>query len=188
MNGATHTAAGALAGISLCLSIGLSFKFNNATVFTLATVFLSSTGSLVPDIDISGSSMGRKHPHISRLFTHRGMTHTLVFPLIIGVLCYFASISFGSEAATLLVNILFPFLFGWVVHILTDMCNRKGVPILWPWKRKRIHIATFKTGTWNEGAFLLLMGLAVFLQVLFKLGVFPEFDLRRWLYVLFNAW
>lgn len=102
------------------------------------------------------------------------MTHTLIFPLLVGMACYFASIAFGSEAATLLVNILFPFMFGWVIHILADMCNKKGVPILWPFLRKRIHIATFKTGTWNEGVFLFLVGFAVFLQILLKLNVFSR--------------
>lgn len=175
MNGATHTTTGMLAGISFCLAAGMSFKMNNATVFPLATIFLSATGSLAPDVDIPQSAMGKKHPHLARMFTHRGMTHTLVFPLAIGVICYFASVAFGSEAATLVVNILFPFMFGWIVHILADLCNRKGVPLLWPLYRKRIHIATFKTGTWNEGAFIFLVGLAVFVQAIAKLNILPRF-------------
>jgi inner membrane protein len=174
MNGATHTATGALAGISLCMLVGPSFQVFNATIYTVATVFLSTTGSLIPDIDIPRSKMGQKFPGISRMFKHRGMTHTLLFPVILGVMYYFVSAALDPIAASFLANILFPFMFGWVVHILADMCNKKGVPVLWPLVPKRIHIASCKTGTWNEGAFLFLVGLAVFIQFLFKSGIMQK--------------
>lgn len=115
----------------------------------LATVM---AGSYMPDIDIQQSSMGQKYKFISRFLTHRGITHTLLIPTILLIAMYYTN----QMCIPVLPSLILGFNVGWLTHIVADLFNRKGVPILWPLYGKKIHIATFKTGTWHEYMFMAL--------------------------------
>lgn len=93
-------------------------------------------GSLLPDIDHPGSKLGRRVPiisHIMYLFGHRGITHSLLFVLILALLGEFVSPVFYGLA------------IGSAVHIAGDMLTPSGVPFFWPHKR-RYSLLGFRTG------------------------------------------
>ena len=87
---------------------------------------------------------------ISHLFRHRGLTHTLLFPVLLTLLM----MGLKAQGMAVVPELLLGFNVGWVTHIITDAFNHKGVPILWPIVRKKLHVASVHIGTWQESAFL----------------------------------
>lgn len=156
MTGKTHVACGVLSAVAFTAVTGLYFKVGNAYSSGIACALLSATGSLLPDIDMPHSRMGRKHPIISSWFKHRGMTHTFIFPALLFLICVISSMVKNTILATILFNIVFPCMFGWIIHIWADLFNEKGCPIFFPFTYKHIHIASFLTRSWQEYIFLAL--------------------------------
>lgn len=216
MTGKTHVACGTVTMLAMCAGApeGLTLGSYTYTLWLgLATV---AAGSLLPDIDIQQSSLGSKHKLISKHLTHRGITHTLLVPillcfimafttsftlpkgvpvstvvcagiallvvalaltcggarnvksavkrlskiqgfakalLVVAVLLILAPVVL-SRQILVLPDLLLGLLVGWVVHIIADAFNKKGVPILWPLTSKKFHIATVLTGSWQEAVFL----------------------------------
>lgn len=70
-------------------------------------------GSLLPDIDKSTSMIGRRIPILPRLLKHRGVTHSLLLALAM------LPLNKGLTA-------------GCLIHLVLDMMNPEGVPLLWP--------------------------------------------------------
>lgn len=89
-------------------------------------------GSLLPDIDHPRSYLGSMFPFlsvpISKLFGHRGFTHSLMATSILGIATAYWWVS----------NPLFfgGLLLGYLSHLLADMTTPSGVPLLYP-KKKR---------------------------------------------------
>ncbi|PTQ51909.1 MAG: Membrane-bound metal-dependent hydrolase YdjM, induced during SOS response [Hydrogenibacillus schlegelii] len=125
ITGFTHLATGALAGMILYRT-GADVSIAAATVI----------GSLLPDIDHPGSKLGRRVPvisHIMYLFGHRGVTHSLLFVLILAAAGHFAwTPAYGLA-------------LGAAVHIAADMFTPSGVPLFWPLGR-RYSLFGFRTG------------------------------------------
>jgi inner membrane protein len=111
-----------------------------------------AAGSYMPDIDLHRSRMGSRHRIISKLLTHRGITHTLLVPVIL----FFLMLQTAALDVPILPDLILGFNVGWVMHILADLCNNKGVPLLWPLSKKHLHIASFLTGSWQETVFIVL--------------------------------
>lgn len=59
-----------------------------------------------------------------------------------------------------LPSLIFGMGFGWLFHIIEDMFNKKGCPILWPLTNKKLHLPLgpflVKTRTWQEAIFLII--------------------------------
>lgn len=136
MTGHTHAVCGTAALLVLTASHPMGMDLAGYTISPAIGIATVVFGSLLPDIDLQQSSMGHRHKFISSLFTHRGMTHTLVFP---GILVLFMMFLLGLGIPTL-PSLVFGLLYGWLAHIEADLFNGKGVPLLWPIYRKRIHI------------------------------------------------
>lgn len=70
----------------------------------------------------------------------------------------FAALSYSGEEV--LPSLLFGMGFGWLFHIVEDMFNKKGCPILWPLTNKKLHLPLgpflVKTRTWQEAVFLII--------------------------------
>ena len=70
----------------------------------------------------------------------------------------FAALSYAGEEV--LPSLLFGMGFGWLFHIVEDMFNKKGCPILWPLINKKLHLPLgpflVKTRTWQEAIFLIV--------------------------------
>ena len=107
-------------------------------------------GSYAPDVDLKNSTLGQKLRMISHLFRHRGLTHTLLFPVLLTLLM----MGLKAQGMAVVPELLLGFNVGWVTHIIADAFNHKGVPILWPIVRKKLHVASVRIWTWQESAFL----------------------------------
>lgn len=107
-------------------------------------------GALLPDADMKTTTAGRKLGLIgtitSKLFTHRGLTHTLFFPTLLYV--WMTTITIP-----VVPSLLFGLIVGWLSHIIADIFNGKGVPLLWPIIRRRIHLMDIPLGAFPEGVF-----------------------------------
>lgn len=136
MNGPVHTVIGLSTGV-----IGATFLYNSLPVLQesalgpTAYVIAITYGSVFPDLDLNGRPL-----HF--LGGHRGLTHTLVGPaLCIGLMQLAKNSEFG-ELAGIFRAAMFGFVIGWLLHILADTFQRKGVPLFWPLSRARVHIAS----------------------------------------------
>ena len=148
MTGKTHAICGTvtMAAITVvCLTGDYDFV-------PIVGLLAAPTGSYMPDIDIHRSKMGSKFKFISRFLTHRGITHTLLVPFLL----YLLQVWVTGKGIPVLPSLLFGFNVGWIVHIIADMFNKKGVPILWPLTKKHYHVASFLTSSWHEYVFIAL--------------------------------
>jgi len=150
--GRTHLGVGLIAGYGLCMALGLP----NAEATPIMAG--AAVGSLLPDIDHPESSFGRKVRIISipinHILGHRGLTHSLVFVAI----TYVCALYFGSSVALAAA-------LGVFTHLLLDMLNPSGVPLLYPVKG-RLHILEIKTGSQREKLmFWLLLIIVIALMV-----------------------
>lgn len=144
MTGKTHLVAGI--ATSLLLNV------------TAPETALIAFGSILPDIDHSGSRLGHMVKPISSLLKHRGFTHSFLFCLICSIINPFIGI-------------------GVLTHIILDFLNPKGEQLFWPFG-KNIKLPLFsrfmKTGKKLEYFFLTLMIIACIVMVL--LSLMPEKD------------
>ena len=115
MQGKTHLAAGMAVSLFICPD--------------LPTITICCFGSLLPDIDHSGSWLGKSFPVFGKMFKHRGFTHSLLFSF----LCFLA-----SEYLAVGISI----------HIFLDMMTNGGVQFLFPYRKNlRFPFARFaRTG------------------------------------------
>lgn len=155
MNGSTHVLLGTATLLALTVKFSGGMSIIGIPIEMPALGLLTvSVGSYMPDIDLATSKMGSKHKFISKVLTHRGpLTHSLLVPAIL------AELMFLSSAIPLLSSVIFGFFLGWVCHLLADLCNGKGIPLLWPIYRKRIHIMDIPlTGILNKLYVLVWLG------------------------------
>ena len=153
MTGKTHMICGTITMAAITAVAFSGFQLGSEYVYYPAIGLLTvAAGSYMPDIDIERSKMGAKHPFISKMLTHRGITHTLLFPALLIV----AMLFIAQQGIMVLPELIMGFTVGWVVHIIADLCNKKGVPLFWPIIQEKVHIAKFKTGTWHESVFIVL--------------------------------
>lgn len=132
MDGRTHTFAGYTAGLLLVQAqINGLFELPapEGLLPALGMVGLSMAGSLAPDIDLPCSKAGRKNKPVSAavnaLFGHRGITHA---PFIWATLYAALRMFLGIEW----LPYILAFVIGGATHILLDLFNKAGVPLLWP--------------------------------------------------------
>lgn len=147
MNGNCHFLYGGAVGSVVALNLsGISTVLpavvdspENATLFVLGGLI----GSIFPDIDNSGSYMGKLSAPVSTVlcaiggkmgksgYNHRGILHDPIVYLLGLVLCY------------LYFTPMIGFFIGCLSHLFLDMFNPKGVPI-GPFRR--VSIGNFKSG------------------------------------------
>jgi inner membrane protein len=128
--------------------------------------------ALAPDLDSAGSTAARSLGLASRsvawavqhVLHHRGPLHSALAVLVAGVLFALLGAQLGLSGLGPLVA------FGWASHVLADAVTDRGVPLLWPLRRRRVRLPYGlgpATGGPGEvllvGAFLLLCGWWVFL-------------------------
>lgn len=155
----THVLGGVTAGL-------ITQKFLSGQ-FTLAEgaepiLFVSSLlagsfiGSVLPDIDHPNSFIGRKLKIssfiINKLFGHRGITHTLIFsiviPLIIAVIAFYG---LDGLAQSMMMYFSIGLFVGILSHLILDAMTKSGVPLLYPFTDKTFRIGgLIKTGGKTE--------------------------------------
>lgn len=143
MVGFTHIAFGALIGAN----------FGNKEIL------LASFGSILPDIDTNFSTVNRVlKTGKQNQFSHRGIMHSLSIPSLIFLVYWLIFQNMG----------IIPFIAGYLSHILLDMFNPKGVPLLSPFTRKRFKMPiSIETGSLYDKAlgFIFIALFIVFLII-----------------------
>lgn len=152
MTGKTHALCGTVTMAALTAVQLHGFDLMGHTYLPAIGLLSVAAGSYAPDVDIQRSRLGHKYKFLSKHLTHRGITHTLLCPALL----FLCMAGVASAGIPFLPDLIFGFLLGWVVHIVADLFNKKGVPVFWPLIRKKVHIATVLTSSWQEGVFAVL--------------------------------
>lgn len=149
MRGTSHAIIGiTLAGVIINIT-GQSFGIAGAAAAGL--------GSLLPDIDEDTSTINKYMPlHYKKLIYAvlggyliyqmiKTRDYTLLIPAVLSLLIYFSKhrgFTHSLLAAVILslsyrsnLTYLYPFITGYVLHLICDMMNEKGIKLLYPMKK-----------------------------------------------------
>jgi len=133
-------------------------------------------GSVFPDIDEPESWIGRRTRIISNImkmiFGHRGMTHTLLFSVLVFIGLSFFVYTLGWKQN--FTYIFLGFSIGWILHSFGDAHTKSGVKFLKPFSNKTFwvlpKILRFKTSSWKESVFLFLYNVLLALSIYFAIA------------------
>lgn len=153
MLGKTHFIMGLTGGMVISLASPMTLE--NKMVFETCCM----VGSLIPDIDLPVSTMGRLCKPLSTLFNkvagHRGkdkyqnyvggplqgIFHSpFLWIVLSGIIMHF------TKSAPIALG----FLVGCIMHLLQDFMTISGIPLLYPFKRKNYHLLKMKSGSFLE--------------------------------------
>ncbi len=115
-------------------------------------------GAVLPDIDETRSWLGRRAKPLSFiikfLFGHRGITHS-------GIVFFLAVYGFLQMDQPFFAGIC----FGIAAHITADLFSYGGVPLFYPFRKKRTSLPLYKTGSIIET--MLFLGALAYLLIIF---------------------
>lgn len=158
MRGTTHVAGGLALGYLAFNNIEmLNVNLNDNKTLLLATTGLI-LGALIPDIDHHNSIISNKVKPIgyvvSKIFKHRGFTHSILGSIVITFLFNwilgFAGIS--NWINSVLSRAIY---LGIASHILLDMLTPSGVSLLYPYNKK-YSLAKITIGDIGESILVIL--------------------------------
>lgn len=152
----THTPGGilAVAGYFLLLP-------PKSPLELMGGLALGAVGGLLPDIDTATSKISQKLGLVSfvvgKVTRHRGITHTVFLWLLL----------WGGMSVALPEFVTFWVcgLIGCLSHIFLDALTPSGVPILWPFHKKKIHFMKIHTGGRIESLLSAVIWIAVVYSV-----------------------
>lgn len=178
MQGKVHVAIGVATVGCLFLKYPSGFDFMGFTVYPGIAMLSAAAGSYAPDIDLGRSHSGMKHKVASKVISkvgggHRGITHTLLVPVIVAAIMYFTGTQLISYPyMSILINsLLLGFEVGYVMHIAADMFNGKGVPLLWPLSKSKISLMDLPSKGFVPWVFTFII-VAGMVMLTFGIGVF----------------
>lgn len=165
MQGKVHVAMGVLAVGVLITKYPTGFSVAGVNILPELALITVAAGSYAPDIDMGTTHAGRKHATASKVVSkvgggHRGITHTLLVPAIVAaftVFCFNYLAAYAS-LSTFVCSLLGGFLIGWLMHIYADLFNGKGVPLLWPLVKSKIHILDLPSSGFVPWVFVVAHG------------------------------
>ena len=128
------------------------FSFSNNILFLMVFLLFS----LLPDMDHYSSKINKKMQPlgfiINLIFGHRGIFHTIYFPLALSVFLVTINLKFYALAVFL----------GYISHLALDALTIKGIRPLYPLIKKRIH-GFIKVDSFLENLlFLILIVLVIY--------------------------
>lgn len=134
MIGKTHLAGGMATAAGVCLLT--KPNLDAGMIWVAGCAF----GSLLPDIDHKGSTLGQKIKPVSAVVGavagHRNFFHWFLPYLVLAVILHFAA----PQAD----NIIFAVFLGVISHLFLDALNPSGIPVL---PGHRIHLLRIHTGS-----------------------------------------
>ncbi|MBZ0159129.1 metal-dependent hydrolase [Candidatus Methylomirabilis sp.] len=126
-------------------------------------------GSLLPDIDIPTSGIGRPFfpiaRRINRLVGHRTLTHSLL-GLLLFALLILPLYLLGYRGISLAL------LLGYASHILLDQVNVMGVDLFWPGRLRAVLFLNerYRIAVAGKGEYILLCAMIVVLLLLYPVA------------------
>jgi inner membrane protein len=147
----SHALIGGATGVAMAHATGASM---------LAGGIVAGMAALLPDLDHPHSAVGRLLPRWWHRLTpgHRGPTHSLVWCLGLAAVAYLANSAVDGEPAALLLAMAT--LAGSLSHVLADGLTVAGVPLWWPFRRRRsvfLGALAFRTRSWPEALVVLVV-------------------------------
>jgi inner membrane protein len=145
----SHFLVGGAAGVAVAHTIGDSI---------LAGGIVGGLAGLLPDVDHPHSAVGRLLPRWWHRLTpgHRGPTHSLVWCLALALAAHLAGAALSGEPTGPLLALAV--LAGSLSHVLADGLTVAGVPLWWPFRRRRavfLGAMAFRTRSWAEALVVL---------------------------------
>lgn len=171
MTGKTHLMAGVEASLIYLTAVAQrDFGAPELTVIQqVISVPLCLAGSLAPDIDLKTSTVGKETKVLSFLinsiFGHRTFSHS---PLLLAMIYLLVNAHIPN-----FMWMAIPFIVGAASHLVLDMLNRSGIPLLWP-IQTRFWALGIKTESAGERMFFIgllcvtCITMVHFLTVIFK--------------------
>lgn len=118
-----------------------------------AAIFASgcAIGSILPDIDSPKAMISKACQPISILvnhyFGHRGFTHS---PFVVAILIAITQLYVENSLADFLYITMCGLVAGYSMHLLQDSFTRDGIPIFYPFSKKKFSFCRAKSGSfWN---------------------------------------
>ena len=147
VKGHTHVVAGAAAALPLALGAH--------GIWEPALLAAGAFGGLLPDIDHSGSTLGRWIPwpartrqrgtyiehgrawFLGRTIWHRGPTHSVIGGVVVAVLVALVlHVAKAPIPTGQLIPLCLALAAGYWSHLLIDAVNVSAMPLLWPFSRR----------------------------------------------------
>ena len=177
MTAGTHQRGGLLCGL-VTHHLFIAPYYEEANLYSKTPLYKKITGirektttvgSLLPDIDMTGSQMGKLFPFISKFiaknFKHRTLTHSFLSIAFFFVLIACAPLlDVGNEFYIIITCGL---MLGHISHIVLDLFTHQGVCLFYPCKKK-IKLANFKTGAKGERFISQMLLISMVLYVLYE--------------------
>lgn len=139
------------------------------TVPRLEHLAAAGFGSLLPDIDIPTSGIGRPFfpiaQRVNRLVGHRTVTHSLLGLLLFALLLLPVYLLWHRGLALAI-------LLGYASHILLDQLNVMGVDLFWPGRLRAVLFLNerYRITVAGKGEYILLCALIVALLLLYPVA------------------
>lgn len=99
---------------------------------------MSVLGELAPDIDTVNSTISLRTPIIPKLinrkFGHRGLLHSPIF--LVGLWLVVGGRNFWGNV----------FCIGYLGHLVQDLFTRAGLPLLFPFDKRKISLFSYHSG------------------------------------------
>lgn len=127
MMGTTHVQIGLITGFGVGLLAHTTFP--EASLLAL----VGGVAALLPDIDHPRGKIRQKLGIAGHLglfwLSHRGLTHTALFALLVGILAFV----FAPPL------VAFAIVGGYASHLMGDAITRRGIPLWWPVSKRPYH-------------------------------------------------
>ena len=142
----------------------------------VASLFVVAVGALLPDLDhpqallANWKPAGRGGPlglwrlvrpllipslMVREVLGHRGPLHSILAGVAVCSAVEYIALALGAPGVGRALA------WGYVAHLLADMLTRRGVPLLWPFSRRRLSFprpVTVRTGGFGEALYLAATG------------------------------
>lgn len=163
MNNKTHKIGGVCSGL-IASTLLFSNNFGVEGLLSSALIVSGATiGSLAPDVDHPESKVGRKFIlkpisiFINKVFGHRTITHSVVISIFMTIILLSSTLLFTGISNFIYSNIIIGFCVGWFSHLLLDLLTVKGIPVFYPFIKKKYNLLRFKTNKDEEFVSILVI-------------------------------
>lgn len=150
MRGKAHLISGVVTGI--VTAIGTN-SFTEGIGKSAIIVTASAIGSLLPDVDLPTSTIGKKLKPISliinKMFGHRTITHSPLWIIPLFALHYFLPFIATELSLNAILNLrwlIIGYISGFICHLVGDMLTTGGIPFAYPFSRKRLRLTPIESG------------------------------------------
>jgi membrane-bound metal-dependent hydrolase YbcI (DUF457 family) len=158
MTGRSHMVIGTVSAATAAAA-------TRSTATTAAVIITAAVATAkLPDFDMNLRFLGVKH---------RGVTHTLIFMLLLVAAVGFG-LSTNATTAPYVMDAVTGMVIGYGMHLVADACTPHGVPVFAPFYRPDVHLLPeplrITTGSWQEMLIVAMIAGGALLYTLHTMG------------------